>query len=434
MTRHFHMRTRATLAVFASFCLFSQAAQAGPFLTSKPFDITVGTGSGAMYDAATDTISGGTVSAAFGASTLADLKDQLTDSGLSQINANYTPTSGAIIRAGYRGLPLVLSSVNNSSAVRLDIQSIGLNKTFSAQPTRDGNTSDLFDYLKSNGASILNDLQKKLAELSPIDPIAGNPTSMQSRMVIDDFDRSFTQFASNLKADPSSEPGGGNLVGTGITLGSMSVGGITTGTTSIPFSYTVRNDLDPRKQLSFYAPITISDSAGAKSAGINFGVAYRFPMNDEWALMPSASYGITGSADLGAAAAMTGVSVTSQYTMKLESFDLAIGNMIGAYQTSKINAGDYSVDPQISNTVYRNGVLASFPTLAFGRKMAFELSCILTNYTGSALYASRYQEIGIAIGTNKGANSARTYLRAGATYINGENGITGARLNLGYWF
>ena len=73
-------------------------------------------------------------------------------------------------------------------------------------------------------------------------------------------------------------------------------------------------------------------------------MSYRFPVNDEWALMPSAGYGIAGSADLGAAAAMTALSLTSQYTIQLEKFDLAIGNMVGAYQTSKVSAGDYSID------------------------------------------------------------------------------------------
>lgn len=434
MSHRFSTPRVAALAALAGLYLLPMATQAAPFLTDKAFDITVGAGTGTSYNAATDTITGGTVSAAFGAGTLSDLKNQITDAGLAQINSSYTPTSGAVIRAGYRGLPIVLSSANNSTAVTLNIQSIGLNQTFSAQSNRDANTKDLFEYLKSSGASILNELQKKLAEMSPIDPIAGNPSSMQSRMAADDFDRGFTQFASNVKADPTSEQSSGNLVGTGLTLGNMQVGGLTTSTASIPLSYTLRNDLDPRKQLTFYAPITVNNAAGAQSAGINLGVAYRFPVNDDWALMPSASYGVTGSADLGAAAAMTAVSITSQYTFKLENFDLAIGNMVGAYQTSKVSAGDYSIDPQISNTVFRNGVLASFPTVVSGRKMAFEVSLILTNYTGSALYSNRYQEVGVALGTNKGANSARSYLRAGASFISGENGITGARLNLGYWF
>ena len=413
-------------------CGFSASAIAGPFQTSKAFDLTVGAGS--TYNAAADTITGGVVSAPFGASTVQELRDQITDSGLKQVNANYSATGSAVIRAGYRGLPIVLSSTNNSTAVSLNIPSIGLAKTFSSKTNRDDNTKDLFDYLKSTGEDVLNQLQQKLAEKSPIDPIAGNPASMQTRMVMDDFDRSFTQFASNIKAssaDQSSAPG---LIGPGLSLGTVSSGGISTNSTTLPLSYTIRNDLDPRKQWSFHLPLTTSDTAGGKSYGGSLGVAYRFPVNDEWALMPSVSYGITGSADLGAAAAMLAASVTSQYMMRMDGYDLAFGNMIGMYQSSKLSAGDYAVDPKINNTVFRNGVMASFPTDAFGTRAAIEVSFILTNFTGTALYSNQYQELGVTLGTNKSANAARTYYRAGLTYLSGENGITGARLNFGYWF
>jgi hypothetical protein len=173
---------------------------------------------------------------------------------------------------------------------------------------------------------------------------------------------------------------------------------------------------------------------GAKAYGINLGVAYRLPVNDDWALTPALGYGVTGSEDLGSGASMFAASVTSQYSWKMDGYDLAMGNMVGVYQSTQLNAGSYSIDPKISNTVYRNGILASFPTSAFGQKMAIEASFILTNYTGTALYSNQYQEIGLTLGTNKSASSARTYVRAGATYLTGENGITGYKLNVGYWF
>jgi hypothetical protein len=53
--------------------------------------------------------------------------------------------------------------------------------------------------------------------------------------------------------------------------------------------------------------------------------------------------------------------------------------------------------------VFRNGVLVSMPTTLLGPKQALEFSYILTNYTGSQLYSNQYQEIGITLGTNKGA-------------------------------
>jgi hypothetical protein len=396
------------------------------------FDLTVGVGS--IYSISNDTLVGGNISNIVGANTLQALKDQLTNANLAQINGSYSPTGAATIRAGYRGLPIVLDTLAGSTAVSLDIPAIGLNKTFSAQTNRDANIKDMFDYLKSSGGDILNQLQQKLAQYSPIDPVAGNPSSMQSRMVSDDFDHNFTSFASNIKAADSSGGANSNLIGVGLSLASMSVGGVTTQTTTLPLSYTVRNDLDPRKQFSFYAPLSSADTAGAKTYGANIGAAFRFPVNDEWALTPAFGYGVTGSEDLGSGASMMAASLTSQYSIKMDGFDLAIGNMVGIYQSTKLNAGDYSIDPHINNTVYRNGILASFPLTSFGQKLALEASYIITNYTGSALYSNMYQEIGLTVGTNKGANAARTYVRAGATYLTGENGITGYKLNFGYWF
>ena len=84
--------------------------------------------------------------------------------------------------------------------------------------------------------------------------------------------------------------------------------------------------------------------------------------------------------------------------------------------------------------MFRNGVLLSFPTNVMGSKMALETSFILTNYTGSALYSNQYEELGVTIGTNKSANASRSYVRAGATLLSGSNGVSGYRLNVGYWF
>jgi len=415
-------------------CLASMgAAHADPLLTGNAFDIVVGVGS--TYSASTDTLSGGTVSNAVGATTLQALKDKITNIGLTNINSSYSPTTSAVVRAGYLGFPMILQSATNSSAVNLNIPGLNISKTFSAQATRDANTTDLFDYLKANGSDILSRLQQKLTQQSSISPVAGNPSSLQSRMVTDDFDRGFTAFASNIKSPDGQEgTSTSNLMGVGLSWGTMDTGKIKTDTITLPLSYTVRNDLDPRRQWTFYMPISQSDTAGAKAYGVNMGVAYRMPMNDDWTLMPGIGYGVTGSIDLGTAAAMMAATVTSQYTVKMDGYDLAIGNMVGLSQSDKLTLGDYSVDPKISNTVFRNGVLFSMPTTLLGPKQALEFSYILTNYTGSTLYSNQYQEFGVTIGTNKGANTARSYLRAGLTYLTGENGLTATRLNFGYWF
>ena len=66
--------------------------------------------------------------------------------------------------------------------------------------------------------------------------------------------------------------------------------------------------------------------------------------------------------------------------------------------------------------------------------MALEVSYINTLFSGTDLYSKQYNEFGLTIGTNKSATSARSFLRGGITYLQGQNGIKGLRLNFGYWF
>ena len=86
------------------------------------------------------------------------------------------------------------------------------------------------------------------------------------------------------------------------------------------------------------------------------------------------------------------------------------------------------------NTVFRNGVLVSVPTIFMDQRMAYEISYINTIYNGTELYSNRYNEIGLTLGTNRSASSSRSFLRAGLTLFRGEKDVKGGRLNIGYWF
>ena len=425
-----HLRVSSTFALLAGLAL---SAQAGPFLTDKPFDMTVNVNG--TYNPATDTLTGGTQTATIGFTTVSDQFDKGKTAGVSEVNAAYNINSAAIIRLGYRGMPLVLQTSANSTAVTFLIPALNESVVFSAKGTRDANIEDIREFLKNSGTGLLNRLQRELARISPVDPIAGNPNSMQSQMVFGDFDRSFTQVASSAGANigGAGQPAN-NLVGIGLGVGSFSQGGLTSDSTTLPLSYTYRPDQNPGRQWSVYMPITVTNTAGAKTFGANLGVSYRLPINDAWSLTPGLGYGITGSIDLGSAAAMMAASVTSQYSLKLAGYDLSIGNMAGLYQSTALSGGSYSFDPGIRNTVFRNGVMASFPATLMGRSIAYETSYIHTLYTGTALYSNQYHEIGLTVGSNKSGGVASSYLRAGITLLQGEKDVKGVRFNLGYWF
>jgi hypothetical protein len=251
-------------------------------------------------------------------------------------------------------------------------------------------------------------------------------------MVNDDFERSFVSFASNVGEAPAGpQP---NLVGIGAEFNSFTSGGVRTNAVTVPLSYVMRADADPRRQLTFYAPITVTQVDRATSASVRLGTSYRYPITDRWALTPGIGYGVTGSVDLGSAAAMLAASLTSHYALKFSGFDVAIGNAVGLYQSHKFSAGGYSFDPKVRNTVFRNGVVLSIPATVMGQRMAYEVSYINTIYNGTELYSNRYNEIGLTLGTNRSASSSRSFLRAGLSLYKGEKDVEGVRLNIGYWF
>lgn len=410
---HRALRLRASATALAVSCLSS-----GAVLAADNFVITTTVG--------TNTATYGFKSAeeAVNAIEVSNLRTRLAYTGVEPVN----------MLINYRGLPVTLVfPTTNSTSLQFSVPALNINRTFNGvgatvSSARDNAQDQLSDFLKSG--DVLGQIMKKLAEVSPVDPIAGNPNSLQSMLVASDFNNAFTSHASNIVA--GGQAGTPNLVGLGLRFGSYSQGGLKSQAYTLPLSYTIRPDIDPRRQLSFTLPITVGNVEGAQTYHAAAGVNYRIPMNDRWALTPGGNWAITGSKDLGSVAQIASASLTSSYVIEMGADSLAIGNMVGYYQTMKFSAGGYSFDPDIKNTVFRNGVMYSMPTSLWGGGKSMEYSFINTTFTGTDLYNKSTNEIGATIGTNKGA-SARSYLRAGGTYLFSSK-THGVSFNVGYWF
>jgi hypothetical protein len=345
----------------------------------------------------------------------------------------YTGNEAASANVNFRGLPITLSyPTAGSTQLVFSVPSLGINLTFngnggSVPQARDDAQEQLVEYLK-NG-NLMGQIMKELARVSPVDPIAGNPNSLQSRMVAQDFDSSFTSHSSNLGAPP---PGGRtpNLIGIGINYAGYKQGDFKTQAVTLPLSYTFRGNADPGHQFSIRVPVTFVDTEGATSYQAGIGLGYRLPITRGWALSPAINYAIAGSQDLGSAGQVASGSLTSSYELPLGGTVLAMGNMIGYYRTLKFKVGDYEFDPEISNTVYRNGLMWSVPV---SRRMAVEASYINTVFRGTELYVQSQNEFGLTIGTAKNVSGIASYIRAGVTYLYASR-AEGFSLNVGYWF
>jgi len=267
-------------------------------------------------------------------------------------------------------------------------------------------------------------------------------------MVMQDFNASFTAFASNIvtpEGTPNAAAGasasagagapgaGANLSGLGLGFGNFTQGGLHSRSLTAPISYTIRSDSDPGHQFSIRMPISVVETEGAKAYTAGLGFTYRVPITKYWALSPGLSYAVVGSPDLGSAAQIASGSVTSSYEIPIGSHQITVGNMVGYYKTLRLKVSDYEVDPQINNTVFRNGLMWSIPMNPFGLRTALELSYVNTIFTGTPLYSNTYNEFGFSFGSRRGQSGLKSYLRAGVTYLYSPT-AKGASLNAGVWF
>jgi hypothetical protein len=116
--------------------------------------------------------------------------------------------------------------------------------------------------------------------------------------------------------------------------------------------------------------------------------------------------------------------------------------MAGYYKTIPFQYQDYSVSPDIQNTIVRNGLDFVIPTDGLAKGTSFEIFVTDTRYFGSELFIDQYNEIGFSYGFAKITNektdegkmkSYLSKLRVGFTYLHADK-AKGYTVNLGYSF
>ncbi len=335
------------------------------------------------------------------------------------------------------------ASTGSGFSGQLQLPSTGANVQFTA-PTWSGVLDQVRQFLLQGSEA--QRLQRESARVSPFDPVAGNPGSLMARRVAADFDSAFLPFASNLTDGPvrvaqvGGLPAGAvrgplpALPGLGAQLGLLRDNGQTEQSLTVPLSLTLRSDLDPRRQFAVSLPLTVSNVGGARAVQGALATSLRLPMSKDWSLSGSLAYAMVSAKDLGSAGKIGSLSLTSSYVLRGDSGDLAIGNMIGHYRTLGGRLNGIDTGSGISNTVLRNGLLWSQPApawLGFGNSVEFRI--VNTHYTGTALYLRNYSEVGVDVGTNKRADSSRSYLQGGMSLLLSSK-TKGLMTHFGYWF
>lgn len=273
--------------------------------------------------------------------------------------------------------------------------------------------------------------QPTTGEPGDADPVVTTPGSLMPTLPIGDY----LVAINDPEPAPPSETGAADAGQTTASQGSVGIGcswysgdRFDTNVCTVPLTYTVRNELDPRRRLTLKLPITRMESGGRTAYNYAFGASYTFPVGTRWYLTPGASYGIANQGDFATEANVGTVSLTSAYFMKREGFDIGIGNMLGYSKTfDEQGMGD------AHTTLLRNGVLLSWPSQVFGKKHFLEASLVDTLFFGSDTYTKNQWELGFTVGDKRSYKVTAGGYRFGLTLIKG-NDLSGINLTAGYWF
>jgi uncharacterized protein YfiM (DUF2279 family) len=372
--------------------------------------------------------------------TMLQLLDSLDSSfDLATINPKYSTTAGATVTADLRGVDIQVIYPATGANVSLSIPSLGIERNFETGSTREQNNESLVEYLQSNQGNILTEVNKSLAATTATDPIAGNPTSMLSRMATSSFDAGTgvaesggSEASASLDEEKSSKP-----ASTSARLGRYTADGVTQTVIDLPLSYTIPLS-DPRYGVVLDAPLTYVEAAGTATFALSLGAGLRVPVYDNWTITPAVRFGATGSIDLGSAATMYGGSITSSYRWSSQDLNWELGNMFGYNQTGgALSAGDLEIDYDLQNNVIRNGLSVSKPTSGslFGEQATWNVSVVNTQISGDDVFIDNYSDVAVSYGT-KASENGLTWdsVRLGLTYTFANEDYSGFRLNFGYQF
>jgi hypothetical protein len=363
-------------------------------------------------------------------STVEEIINQFDTAALKQHFPTYNDAVDATsFYLDFRGVPMYLSSAQNSSSVRFVIDKLHIDKTF-AGATRDDSMNGLEDYIKKEGDKILAELMR----VSAVEPVAGNPSSMEAQMV----DAAFADAV----LDNSSVNTATSQLGIGMRFGRYSLSNKDLSLFSLPLAYTKK--LTSGDTLMLRLPISYSIVDNAKSYRVALGMSYKRVINERWALTPGFDYGVVGSPDLGSVGQIISGSLTSDLSLYSDAkVRVGMGNMVGYYQTLPFSFDDYNLGAEVTNVMFRNGLLVSVPLQAkvLGQSTSVDIYLVDTRFTGDELYTDNYQEFGVVFGPRKqfhqlSTNASSQIFGVGFKYLyaGGDNDINGFEVAFNYRF
>ena len=432
--------TRALLCALGSVAFFVVSFCVGPASASA--------GVGDDLFRARYTI-GTTTDARFGTNSLAKV-DNLFDSQLLDdlSNGGYDPLSTPVVaNLDLRGVEAVAGFRQGETAFFFEVEAAGIDISFD-KGDRDESLEEFQRWLKggvdtpTSPAEAVTSLFQAFVADSAVDPVAGNPFSLQTRMMQSPYD---IAMRAAFRPDDETAPDEDGVVWSGKDVFDLRTdyapfwGGDWNGfMVDLAFKYTL-NLKEPRLAFIFDMPVAYTQTEGdAHTATAHAGVGMLIRATPWWNVLTEGRVGLSGSLQLGGLAVLYSTGVTSHMQWQLGDTTLRMGNAFTA--SSSIDGIEwlgYELTYGITNYLVRNGfeVERRLPGRVRGNPLFARLIFNDNWVLGSDVYVDHYNEVGVHFGTTRsmGSGAVRDRSSLGLTYT-GAQDYHALRVSLNYAF
>jgi hypothetical protein len=340
---------------------------------------------------------------------LREVPDLLDGTALLELFPTWTPLQDFVATLDLRGLPAEVrwdaGPVIGSSTLTFSVPGVIPEITFTTG-TLEEDLAQLEDWLKgilddpNAPQDLLTRFLQAVVANSPVEPVAGNPNSMMTRMTGHDFMLgSEGPFIHSDRRIPDAP----DQTGLGLHAGYASAGPYDQELLELPLDHRFNLRAAPNWSVLLSFPITATFTEGQWTAMGSLGLGFQYRPFDWWALTPMFRLGAVGSLDVGAASLLYSGTLTSDIHFDLARFrgglrgiTLGITNQAGFSETvDGITIGDFKLDYDLTNGVFRNGgyVRSTFGNSAWGWRFYGND----TRWAGSDLFLDSSAEIGLAL-------------------------------------
>ncbi len=341
-----------------------------------------------------------------GTDSLFKVVDFFDNKSLKEFFPDYTPDSAVLARVDLRGVGLEVEYHQNSSVLIVRIPSKNFEVTFDGG-NRNESQEQFEDWLKGDFESPAAPSRKLTTLLhivvanSPVEPVAGNPNSLLTRMFLSDFNAGITgPFISSRKR----VEGNRNFLTLGGEFGFFNAGPYDGQVMNFPINYKWNLKGWPKLSLIFDLPITLTRDETGWAYMASFGTGFQFRPYKWWSITPIGRIGGVGSFDVGALAVLASGSLTNYFQGSIGSTNLGFGTMTGISTTiDGIKVGGYDLSYELTNYVLRNGgnLTQKLNFNFLGNPAAFKLFLNHTKFWGNELYLNSFFDMGLAFVTIK---------------------------------